>query len=66
MTLSMNLLDRTYGKGVRLSYDLTQLLVAYLLDGGADQSTGRVPRGLLAKCSQTYRVTKPAVTKVWK
>ena len=43
MTLLVNLLDRTYRKGVRLSYDLTQLIIAYLLDGGADQSTGRVP-----------------------
>ena len=66
MTLSVNLLDQTYGKGVRLSYDLTQLIIAYLLYRGADQSTGRVPQGLLAKCSRTYRVTKPAVIKVWK
>ena len=66
MTLSVNEYNRTYYKGIGLSYDLKQLIVSFLLDNVADPTTSAIPRGLVLLCLTTYKVTKPTVFSMWR
>ena len=43
MTLSVNEYNRTYYKGIGLSYDLKHLIVSFLLDNSADPATSAIP-----------------------
>ena len=66
MTLAVNEYNRTYHKGISLSYDLKQLIVSFLLHNGANPTTSAIPRGLVLLCARTYKVTKPTVFSMWR
>ena len=66
MTLSVNEYKRIWKRGVSISYDLKQLVIQFLLDNGANPTTSSIPCGVLPVCTNTYKIAKPTVYRLWK
>ena len=56
---------RDYFRGKCIGKDLRQLIILDLLENGADDVTGRIPKGQQQATSEKLRVSSDTVRIIW-
>ena len=65
ITSKVNNAGREFEVGKALTKDLRRLIIIELLDGGADEESRCVPRGLNSKTARKFRIFHSTATNQW-